>query len=160
MPADVIVAGQPFVLVVEPRAAPAVVVAAGRQGLPGPRGQPGPSGGSAVQRQAGETISALRLVYELDGVVRYLDHEDAEHINLALGLSLASGDAGTEVDVQLSGSVDESTWSWSPGPVWLGAQGFLTQLPPDDGFLLYVGTAVSPTRLILNIDQPVELAQE
>ena len=39
MPADVIVAGQPFVLVVEPRAAPAVVVAAGNQGPPGPAGQ-------------------------------------------------------------------------------------------------------------------------
>ncbi|WP_192980746.1 hypothetical protein [Pseudomonas sp. EggHat1] len=35
---DVIVAGQPFVLVHEPVAAPAIVVAAGRQGPPGPPG--------------------------------------------------------------------------------------------------------------------------
>jgi hypothetical protein len=35
---DVIVAGQPFVLVVEPAAAPALVVAAGTQGPPGRNG--------------------------------------------------------------------------------------------------------------------------
>ncbi|WP_462382329.1 hypothetical protein [Pseudomonas sp. Marseille-QA0892] len=160
MPADVIVAGQPFALVVEPRAAPAVVVAAGNQGPAGPRGVPGPSGGSAVQRQAGNTLSALRFVYELNGAVRYLDYSDSENMDFALGLTLTSAAEGQQIDIQLSGSVDEPSWSWMPGPVWLGTEGFLTQSPPHEGFLLYVGSAVSPTRLILNIDQPIELAQE
>lgn len=38
---DVVVAGQPFALVLQPRAAPAVVVAGGRQGPPGRNGVDG-----------------------------------------------------------------------------------------------------------------------
>ncbi len=38
---DVIVAGQPFVMVVEPAAAPALVIATGPQGPPGRDGAPG-----------------------------------------------------------------------------------------------------------------------
>ncbi|WP_314407320.1 hypothetical protein [Pseudomonas kuykendallii] len=105
-------------------------------------------------------MSALRLVYELNGVVRYLDALDAEHIDLAAGITLTAAAQGAPINLQLSGPLDDSAWSWTLGPVWLGAEGALTQTPPAEGFLLYVGAAVSPTRIIINIDQPIELAEE
>ncbi len=148
------------IVVPAPRPTAAVVVAPGTQGPAGPAGAPGPAGGSAVQRIAGEQLSALRLAYELDGVVRYLDAHDAEHIDLAAGITLTAAGQGELINLQLSGPLDDSTWSWAPGPVWLGAEGTLTQSPPVEGFLLYVGAAVSLTRIIINIDQPVGLAEE
>lgn len=152
------VVAQPVVIVTQPRRAPAAIVASGPQGPGGPPGQPGPAGGSSVQRLAGETISALRLVYELNDKVFYLDADDGDHVDLVCGVTLTSATAGQPINVQSSGPMDDSAWSWSPGPVWLGPVGQLTQAPPEAGFLLYVGRAVSSTRLIINIDQPVELA--
>ncbi|WP_208605786.1 hypothetical protein [Phytopseudomonas punonensis] len=156
----VLVDAQPFVLVVGREQVVAVVTAAGSQGPPGRQGAPGPAGGSAVQRIAGEQLSALRVVYEWAGVVRYLDLQDAEHIDQVAGVTLTAVEMGELVNLQLAGPLDDAAWSWQPGPVWLGQAGTLTQTPPLDGHLLFIGNAVSPTRIIINIDQPIALAEE
>ena len=157
---DVIVAGQPFVLVHQPVAPPAVVVAAGRQGPPGLQGAPGPAGGSAFQRLAGETLSALRVVYEQNGQVFTLDAGDGEHIDLLLGVTLTAAEQGATINVQRSGAIDDAGWNWQPGRIWLGAEGALTQTPPVDGFAVLLGAAVSATRITLNIQDAIQLEQE
>nr|WP_288356741.1 hypothetical protein [uncultured Pseudomonas sp.] len=156
----VLVDAAPFVLVVEPQQVAAVVVASGEQGPAGRQGDPGPAGGSAVQRIAGEQLSALRVVYEWAGVVRYLDLQDDAHIDQVAGITLTAVEPGELVNLQLSGPLDDAAWNWQPGPVWLGAAGTLTQTPPLDGHLLFIGNAVSPIRIIINIDQPIALAEE
>jgi len=135
-----------------------LVVAHGQRGSAGREGPPGPAGGSAVQRIAGESLSALRYCYERAGQTFVLDFADRNNIDLAAGLTLSAADRGGLVNLQLTGPVDDLLWSWTPGPLWLGAAGALTQQPPTTGFLLQVGTAVSPTRIILNPSQPIELA--
>lgn len=157
---DVILLGQPFVLVVEPAAPVAMVVAAGTQGPPGRQGAPGPAGGSAFLRDAGETLSALRVVYELAGQVFVLDAGDAAHIDLLLGVTLTAAETGASINVQRSGAIDDASWSWQPGRVWLGAAGALTQTPPVDGFAVLIGAAVSATRITLNIQDAIQLEQE
>ena len=133
------------------------VVAAGLRGPKGQPGEPGPAGGAAVQRLAGETLSALRIVYELDGEVFALDSGDADHIDLLLGITLTAADAGQPVNVQRLGAVDDDAWSWQPGRVWLGVAGALTQTPPADGFDVLIGAAVASGRLLLNLQDPLEL---
>lgn len=135
-----------------------VIVTSGEQGPPG-IGIPGPAGGSALQRTAGETISALRAVYELDRQVFLLDQADAAHIDFLLGITLNAADISTPVNVQRSGVLDDASWRWLPGRVWLGADGLLTQTPPTSGFDLAIGTAVSPTRITLNLQDPIELEE-
>ncbi|GAA5785661.1 hypothetical protein [Chitiniphilus shinanonensis] len=154
---DVVVVQQPATVVIEQRTRTEVVEVAGRQGPPGPAGPIGPAGGSAFTRRRGETLSALRVVYEQAGEVFALDYRDAAHIGQLLGLTLTAGDAGSEVDVQRSGAIDDAGWSWTPGPVWLGVAGALTQVPPADGFDVLVGAAVSATRLILDVSDPISL---
>lgn len=129
----------------------------GEQGPPGRQGIPGPAGGAAVERVAGETLSALRVVYELDGQVFALDYRDASAIYLLLGLTLTAAAAGGHINVQRSGPLDDAAWNWTPGPVWLGADGGLTQVAPVDGFCVLLGSAVSPTRLILDFHQPISM---
>lgn len=155
----VLVTAEAFALVVEPEQAPAALVATGEQGPAGRQGVPGPAGGAAFQREAGETLSALRVVYELDGQVFYLDYRDEAHIDLMLGMTLTSASDGDAINVQLAGAIDDSGWSWTPGPVWLGAAGALTQTPPADGFDVLIGAAVSATRITLNLQQPIELPE-
>jgi hypothetical protein len=132
------------------------VITIGEQGPPGV-GIPGPAGGSAVQRLAGETLSALMAVYELDGLVFRLDQADGEHIALLLGITLTAADTGATLNIQRTGVIDDAAWFWATGRVWLGADGALTQVPPTQGFNLLIGAAVSPTRLILNLQDPIDL---
>lgn len=139
------------------RKTPQFTVVSGVQGAPGIQGIPGPAGGSSVQRTAGATLSALRAVYELDGVVRYLDYRDADHVDLLVGVTITSGLIGEPVNIQLVGPLTDAGWQWVPGPVWLGSQGQLTQAPPDDGFDVLIGSAVSATRIQLNLQRPIEL---
>ncbi|WP_405120753.1 hypothetical protein [Pseudomonas leptonychotis] len=129
----------------------------GEQGPRGAPGQPGPAGGSAVQRQAGETISALIAAYEVDGSVYALDYRDAAHADLLVGITLSAATTGEAVNLQSSGPLDDSSWSWVPGPVWVGIDGRLTQAPPDDGIDLLIGSAVSATRIALNLQRPIFL---
>ncbi|MBX9754641.1 MAG: hypothetical protein K2X80_07800 [Pseudomonadaceae bacterium] len=134
-----------------------VVVAAGDQGPPGRDGIPGPAGGSALQRTAGETVSALRVQYEQGGKVYALDYRDPEHIELLLGISLTAADTDQPLNVQRSGVIEDSGWNWTLGRVWLGTGGALTQTPPTDGFDVLIGAAVSATRITLNIQDPLYL---
>ncbi|MCO6057293.1 hypothetical protein NG726_11490 [Pseudomonas sp. MOB-449] len=133
-----------------------VLVAAGEQGPPGPKGIPGPAGGSAVDCQAGEVISALRVLYEFNGQVFVLDYRDDAHIDLLLGISLTAADVGQPLSVQRSGVIEDAGWNLQPGRIWLGANGQLTQTPPVNGFDVLIGAAVSATRITLNIQDPIE----
>lgn len=144
-------------LVQVPDSAPPLVVAGAEQGPPGPPGAIGPAGGSAATRQAGQVLSALLLVYEAAGRVHPLDALDGAHIDQVAGLTLTAAQEGEPVDVQLAGPVDDPSWHWTPGALWLGAAGALTQDPPAAGYCLQVGAAVSPTRIILNIAPAIEL---
>ena len=122
---------------------------------------PMPTGGSGVVRTAGETISALRAVYERDGKIYRLDQQDSANIDLFLGISVSSGLADSEIIVQRDGTIDDVSWTWSVGDnVYVGAAGVLTQTQPVTGWELVVGAAPEATRLTLDFDEPVLLAQE
>jgi len=99
----------------------------------------------------------LLAVYELDGQVFALDYRDAGHINLLLGITLTAGGSGQLLNVQRSGIIDDSGWSWTLGRVWLGADGSLTQIAPADGYDLLIGSVTSATRITLNLQDPIEL---
>lgn len=134
-----------------------VVVAAGIPGRRGSPGEPGPAGDSSVQRVAGETISALRVVYELDGEVFALDPTDEVHVDLVLGVARTSAMIGEAVNIQRSGPIDDSSWTWTPNPVYLGSNGALTQTPPATGFRVRIGASPEPTRLNIDISEPIDL---
>lgn len=130
------------------------LIASAEQGPPGP---PGPAGGSVVPSTAGEVTSALRVLYELNGQAFPLDYRDTEHIQLLLGISLNAAPAGAQINVQRFGPIEDAAWSWTPGRLWLGPGGTLTQTPPADGYDVLMGTAVSASRIFLNPQDPINL---
>lgn len=75
-----------------------------------------------------------------------------------LGISITAGDAGSAISIKAGGSIDDAGWSWSPGFVFAGPSGALTQVPPATGWEIVVGYAPAPTRLNLTFDEPVKLA--
>ena len=134
------------------------VLEAAAQGPRGPAGPPGPAGGTSHVRNSAAALSALLVVWEDElGVVRPLDSTDEDHIDLLCGLTITSTSSVGPVTVQRTGAVDDTAWAWTPGRVYLGAGGSLTQIPPNNGFDVLVGVAVSPTRLILDFQDPIEM---
>lgn len=123
----------------------------------GPAGPPGPAGGSIIQRTAGESLSALRTLYELGGQVFVLDASDTMHADLAIGVSLTAVNAGEQVDIQVSGTLDESAWSWLAGPIYNGASGIPTQIPPTSGAQLFLGSSPGGQRLNVALSLPYYL---
>ncbi|MNM46280.1 hypothetical protein D3C81_572170 [compost metagenome] len=120
---------------------------------------PLPTGGESVVRQAGEAISALRAVYEKNGQVFYLDPTTADApVDYFLGITTSATQAGGDVIVQRSGTIDDNGWGWANGLVYVGAAGVLTQAVPTIGWELVVGASPSPARINLDFDEPVLLA--
>lgn len=119
---------------------------------------PLPSAGEGVVRRAGETLSALKAVYEWNGQVYALDSQDVANAAAYLGVTVSSANLGEEIIIQRSGTIDDGSWAWTPsGEVFVGTDGALTQVAPTTGFKLIVGTASSATRINLTLDTPVFL---
>lgn len=130
-----------------------------QQGPPGPPGVPGPAGGQVLQRLAGMDTSALLVVYEdLFGAVWPADPDVEGDVLALLGVTVSAAEGGQPINVQRMGHIDDAAWQLEPGKrVFLGRQGRLTQEPPQAGYDVLIGMAVSPTRLLLNIQDPIEL---
>ncbi|WP_080758107.1 hypothetical protein [Comamonas testosteroni] len=136
-----------------------VLLTEAQQGPPGPAGIPGPAGGQVLQRKAGMDTSALLVVYEdLFGSVWPADPDAESDVLALLGVTVSAAEAGQPINVQRMGHIDDEAWQLQPGKrVFLGGRGRLTQEPPQAGYDVLIGMAISPTRLLLNIQDPIEL---
>lgn len=118
--------------------------------VPGPMGGDGPPGASA---QGNRSETAIRAAVTLGGhkVVRgtaegavYASAAILADLGTIIGVTTGAAEAGADVAVVSSGAIDEPTWSWAPGAVWLGLDGNLTQIPPAGAFVQQIGVAVGP----------------
>ena len=136
-----------------------VLLTEAQQGPPGPAGIPGPAGGQVLQRKAGMDTSALLVVYEdLFGSVWPADPDAESDVLALLGVTVSAAEAGQPINVQRMGHIDDEAWQLQPGKrVFLGGQGRLTQEPPQAGYDVLIGMAITSTRLLLNIQDPIEL---
>lgn len=130
-----------------------VIDTGSKQGVPGRPGPPGPAGGTSVEYPIGTTIFGLRAVRADNGLLYHPDLQDVSHAMQTFGIALQSATTGL-VLVQLSGQLMEQSWTWSPGAVYCGQDGQLTQVIPPTGWLLSVGRAIGPTTINIDIDTP------
>jgi hypothetical protein len=118
---------------------------------------------SAETRLAGVSVSALRAVWEdTTGKVYPLDAQDTDHISLYVGVTRTAAVAGGSVDVQREGAFDTAAVAglgFSPGPVWLGASGRLTQTSPVSGIAFRLGASLADERLMLSPAEPLFLQE-
>lgn len=122
-------------------------------------GERGPSGGELVERVSDIAISGHRIVVSSGtGKLEYADNTILNHQFRILGLTLNAASPGNPIDIRVYGEVVEPSWSFTPGPVFLGTNGNLTQVQPSGtSFSMIVGYAVDSTTLIINIQQPINI---
>lgn len=139
---------------------PSIIYAA-EQGPAGIQGLPGPAAGTSFTRAAAVNVSGGKAVtLNAAGQCLHADGAKASMANSVVGISLNGGAPGTDITIITNGGeIEETVWNWQANkPVFLGTDGALTQVAPTSGYLLVVGVAVGPTRMLVKIQQPIFIA--
>lgn len=106
---------------------------------------------------SGEPLNSPTLMVLIGGSVFTFDYTDSSHYGKVIGVNLNSvSNAGEKVIVALSGEVETGTNLFVAGNIYFGgASGFLTDTPPTTGILQLIATAVTNTKIIIDIQQPI-----
>lgn len=120
-------------------------------------GPPGPPGAAAVDlaARAAAPLGGHRAVRMADGGLIYADAFLPGGAEGVLGVTLGAVAAGEPASFRAAGQIIEPSWTWRPGPLYLGAGGTLTQTPPASGAVLEVGIALEPTVLLIRVQQEI-----
>lgn len=123
-------------------------------GVQGPPGIPGNST-QTEYHVAGTTLGGGRAVVLNDQ--NKLVYPDPSNIDSwCLGITKTSALTGELVEVQVSGTLTEPAWTWTPSqPVFLSSNGNLTQIPPTTGQIIVLGIAPTSTKLFVDIKTPI-----
>lgn len=123
----------------------------------------GTDGQLLLSRVAAEALGGHRVVTinEINQLV-YASNDNSGQIEAPLWLTLGAISPGATDSVLAFGPVTEPSWSWNPGPVFLGTDGLLTQDAPEIPalFAVQVGFAMSSTRIVFDRRSSLALIQE
>lgn len=133
-----------------------LVAERGRQGTQGPVG---PAGGASFTVTAVRALSGHRAVFAVDDDhVDYASCLDVAAATQVLGITVGAIAANAQGAVQRMGLMSFEGWAWVPGPVFVSADGQLTQsLPVGARYSLPVGFAPDATSIFLDIGMPIIL---
>lgn len=92
-----------------------------------------------------------------DGIV-YASCDVAESCASVIGITSAAISAGSYAQLVACGLMQEPSWSFAPGPVFLGREGLLTQAAPTSGVVLQVAVALGANRILVGLHEPYHLA--
>lgn len=108
--------------------------------------------------EAGQDISALRILYQSGSKCYYLDPTNDNQVLGLIGLSISSASTGEIVRIQQQSSpLTDSSQNQSKGLVFVGPNGTLTQQYPESGQEIVVGFSPSPTTINITFDEPIKL---
>lgn len=112
----------------------------GEQGLPG----------FSSNVVAAEALGGHRVV-TVDGY--HANPEDADRI---AGVTNAAGSLGASVVTTVKGLMTEGSWNWIPNqPIFIGANGVLTQNPSTSGLIRRIAWAISATQINVDFMPPI-----
>ena len=135
------------------------VLEAAAQGPRGPQGIPGPAGGATTVTVGAAPISGHTAVaLDSGGLLVYADCTNPAHIGAVQGVVGNAYSTGDLAVVQTDFELVHAGWSFSTGPVFVGASGALVQaLPVGAVFAQVIGYALAPTRIRVDVQPPIVL---
>ena len=136
-----------------------IIIAEAVQGPPGPIGPIGPAGGATLVTVGATPISGHAAVaLDSGGLLVYADCTNPAHIGAVQGVVASAYSPGDLAVVQTDFELVHAGWSFSPGPVFVGASGALVQvLPVGAVFAQVIGYALAPTRIRVDVQPPIVL---
>lgn len=136
------------------------IVAVAEQGPRGIQGIQGPAGGTTTVTVGATPLSGHSAVaVDAAGLLIQADCTNPAHRGAVLGLLANAYSPGDQAVVQTAFTLEHSGWTWSPGPVFVGTAGQLTQtLPVGAVFSQVVAHALSPTLVLVDVQPPITVA--
>ncbi|MEU1550205.1 hypothetical protein [Nocardia sp. NPDC005745] len=131
--------------------------------VPGPAGPPGGGSGSTVvvSGVAAVPLSGHRAVTrQPDGTLVYASADAPGHMHAPIWITTGAADAGAQATAVAFGEITEPSWAWTPGPLYLGLAGAITQIPPTAPsayFLAQLGAATAPTSAFVDRSASIQL---
>ena len=118
---------------------------------------------TALEGIAGDTLGGQRAVYlDSAGLYQYASNTVLEDSLRTIGITLNAAAVDEVIAVQTFGQIEEPSWSWDLDlPIYLGANGILTQTPPVGPSALFqriLGFPLSSTSMFLSMREPIVLA--
>jgi hypothetical protein len=121
-------------------------------------GTQGPQGIAAAEQIfiAAEAMNATlpAAVDSTTGKAKIASNLVLSDINNVLGVTTGAAAEGEQVTVKQAGTVNNNSWTWVSGAIYLGDR-VLTQTPPAAGFIQIVATATSATSILINVQLPI-----
>jgi hypothetical protein len=97
---------------------------------------------------AGEALGGHRAITVADDGLAYHAQPNDPSARTIAGVTTGAVVEGDLVNVRAGGIITNLSWAWiEEQPVWLAADGLLTQTTPTSGYLVQVGVPVGPTQL-------------
>ena len=130
------------------------------QGPRGPQGVPGPAGGATTFTVGATPLSGHSAVAaDAAGLLIKADCTNLAHRGAVLGLLANAYSPGDQAVVQTDLTLEHAGWTWTPGPVFVGTAGQLTQaLPIGAVFSQVVAHALSPTLVLVDVQPPITVS--
>lgn len=107
---------------------------------------------------ANGNLSGHRAVYINASGASYASADSPTLARACVGITTGAAMSGDLITITTFGAIAEPSWAWSPGPVYLGLNGLLSQALPTSGSIVEVGIAVSATELEVRVQPPINLA--
>jgi len=118
---------------------------------------PAPDGGGVNDRNVvmGADLPAFTCIYlDESEIGQAVDPSNDATINAVIGVIVDTAVEGQSAVVKSNGTITNPDWDFSPGPVFVGPSGQLTQDPTDSIWIRVVGAAISGHQIELNIGAP------
>jgi hypothetical protein len=112
----------------------------------------------SIDRPAAIALSGQRCVRVVSSLASYCDGANAAHIGQAAGVSQHAASEGEDVSIVTHGPLSESGWNWTPGPVYCGSNGALTQTVNGLAFVQQVAVAEAADKLFVTIHPAIKRA--
>jgi hypothetical protein len=94
----------------------------------------------------------------VNGEVFKVDELDFIKSENMIGVSLQSGTTiGDSIKVKTIGVIKDQSWNWTVGSRIFIKNGNFSDIPPDDGHLISIGSAVSSNEINIKISEVVIL---
>ncbi len=127
--------------------------------VPARQGLTGPPGARALDYVCAIDLGGNRVVVaNASGLAIYADRTEPTHASRVIGITQGAASEGAITQVQYLGEMIEPSWSWTPGAaLYLGTNGLLTETCPSTGFALNIAFAITATKIVIHIGQPIIL---
>ncbi len=116
--------------------------------------------GNNVTAVAGQTISALKIVYTdpATSKILYADKDIPATVNSLFGVTTQSGILDDEINIVTFGVIEDSSWAWNMAGninLFLGSNGTIVQGAPIGDIVVKIGYAISETSIMVRFGEPV-----